>query len=184
MARLLDQILVIDTEATCWEGAPPSGQESEIIEIGITMLDVETCERGERRSLIVRPERSSVSEFCTQLTTLTHDDVDKGISFADACTILRKDFSSRERTWASYGDFDRRQFERQCEVTSIPFPFGPTHLNVKNLFALSLQLGHEVGMAEALERLGLSLEGTHHRGGDDAWNIAAILAGLLKRARS
>lgn len=29
MARKLDQILVIDVEATCWEGNPPPGQTSE-----------------------------------------------------------------------------------------------------------------------------------------------------------
>jgi len=31
--------------------------------------------------------------------------------------------------------------------------------------------------------LGLPLEGTHHRGGDDAWNIAAILSALLLAMR-
>jgi len=36
-------------------------------------------------------------------------------------------------------------------------------------------------MAQALEMLGLPLEGTHHRGGDDAWNIARLLAELLRR---
>ncbi len=38
-------------------------------------------------------------------------------------------------------------------------------------------------MDAALARLGLPLEGTHHRGGDDIWNIAAILGQLLLRAR-
>ncbi|MEO6890688.1 MAG: hypothetical protein ABI456_14880 [Ktedonobacteraceae bacterium] len=38
-------------------------------------------------------------------------------------------------------------------------------------------------MAEALQLLQLPLEGVHHRGGDDAWNIAAILAAILRRAR-
>ena len=57
--------------------------------------------------------------------------------------------------------------------------FGPTHINVKNLLALSRRLPREVGMAEALEMLGKPLEGTHHRGCDDAWNIAGILAELL-----
>jgi inhibitor of KinA sporulation pathway (predicted exonuclease) len=38
----------------------------------------------------------------------------------------------------------------------------------------------EVGMTTALEKLGLPLEGTLHRGVDDAWNIAKILAKLLK----
>jgi inhibitor of KinA sporulation pathway (predicted exonuclease) len=36
-------------------------------------------------------------------------------------------------------------------------------------------------MAQALEMLGLPLEGTHHRGDDDAWNIAGILANLLAK---
>ena len=35
MARKLDRILVVDVEATCWEGDPPPGQISEIIEIGL-----------------------------------------------------------------------------------------------------------------------------------------------------
>lgn len=34
-------------------------------------------------------------------------------------------------------------------------------------------------MAQALELLNIPLEGTHHRGGDDAWNIAGILAKLI-----
>jgi inhibitor of KinA sporulation pathway (predicted exonuclease) len=31
---------------------------------------------------------------------------------------------------------------------------------------------------------GLPLEGTHHRGDDDAWNIAALLADLLARLKA
>jgi inhibitor of KinA sporulation pathway (predicted exonuclease) len=30
---------------------------------------------------------------------------------------------------------------------------------------------------------GLPLEGTHHRGHDDAWNIAAVLWEVLKKLR-
>ena len=51
----------------------------------------------------------------------------------------------------------------------IPYPFGPTHLNVKTLAAVAYGWSREVGMGEALKRMGLPLEGTHHRGGDDAW---------------
>ncbi len=36
----------------------------------------------------------------------------------------------------------------------------------------------------ALEILKLPLEGTHHRGGDDAWNIAAILSRLVLQRRN
>jgi inhibitor of KinA sporulation pathway (predicted exonuclease) len=181
--RRLDQILVVDVEATCWEGNPPPGQESEIIEIGLCTLDIASAQRLEKRSILVRPERSTVGEFCTQLTTLTQEQVEQGIVFADACALLRSEFVARDRMWASYGDYDRRQFEQQCQRMQVAYPFGTRHVNVKALFALAHALPHEVGMDEALRLLALPLEGTHHRGGDDAWNIAAILGDLVRRCR-
>jgi inhibitor of KinA sporulation pathway (predicted exonuclease) len=38
-------------------------------------------------------------------------------------------------------------------------------------------------MAETLQALKLPLEGTHHRGDDDAWNIAAILSNILLQSK-
>lgn len=183
MAKQLDSILVVDIEATCWEGKPPTDQESEIIEVGLCLLDSQTLERSGKRSLLIRPERSSVSSFCTNLTTLTQEQVAQGISFREACSILRQEYEAKSRVWASFGDYDRRQFERQCAAWQVGYPFGTTHLNVKSLFALSQGYSREVGMARALETLGMSLEGTHHRGDDDAWNIARILGEILRRTR-
>ncbi len=183
MGKRMDQILVIDVESTCWEGDPPPGQESEIIEIGLCMLDVAVLQRLENRSILVRPERSTVSAYCTALTTLTQADVEDAISLRKACRILRREYHAHQRIWASYGDYDRRQFERNCRAQDIAYPFGPGHINVKSLFAVVHRLPREVGLDKALEMLGLSLEGTHHRGGDDAWNIARILGELLLRGR-
>jgi inhibitor of KinA sporulation pathway (predicted exonuclease) len=45
MAVQLDVIIVIDVEATCWEGYPPPGQDKEIIEIGICLVDAKTTRR-------------------------------------------------------------------------------------------------------------------------------------------
>ncbi len=39
MAHKLDQIFVVDVESTCWDGPPPDGRESEIIEIGWCFVD-------------------------------------------------------------------------------------------------------------------------------------------------
>ncbi|GHO75990.1 exonuclease [Ktedonobacter sp. SOSP1-85] len=181
--KLLDQLLVIDIEATCWQGVPPNGQENEIIEIGLVPLDLVTGQRLEKRSILVRPERSRVSEFCTELTTLTQEQVDGGITFAEACGLLREEYRSRERVWASYGDYDRSIFERQCRERKVAYPFGTRHLNIKTLFALSYALPSEIGLEAALHTMRLPLEGTHHRGDDDAWNSAAILAELLRRSR-
>ncbi|HEX2908128.1 MAG TPA: 3'-5' exonuclease [Phototrophicaceae bacterium] len=184
MTRKYDQIIVIDIECTCWEKLPPAGQKTDIIEIGICPLDVATGMRLEKRSLIVKPERSTVSPFCTQLTTLTQEQVDQGMAFMQACNILRYDYQTRKRVWASYGDFDRQRFEIQCAEMGIEYPFGASHLNVKTWFTLLRGLRHDVGMADALRLLGLELEGTHHRGHDDAWNIAQIMAVLLAERRT
>ena len=81
------------------------------------------------------------------------------------------------------GDYDRRQFERVCDAQNVGYPFGPSHLNVKSLFAAAIGADHEVGLDGAYKRLGQTLEGTHHRGDDDAWNIAGILCQLLKTMR-
>jgi inhibitor of KinA sporulation pathway (predicted exonuclease) len=183
MARKLDQILVIDVEATCWEGGPPPGEISDIIEIGVCPVEIATGRRLDVASILVRPERSQVSPFCTALTTITPEQVAAGVPFADACATVAGQYGARDRVWASWGDYDRRQFERQCREMGVEYPFGPTHLNVKTLFALAAQLPHESGMAAALDHLRLPLDGTHHRAGDDAWNIAAILATLILRLR-
>lgn len=179
MSRKTDQILVIDVEATCWLGKPPSGQESEIIEIGICLLDSASHQSVEKESILVKPERSTVSEFCTNLTTLTQEQVDQGISLAQACQRLQEKYLSRQQVWASYGEYDKNQFQKQCQSWGIRYPFDSRHINVKTLFALVHSLPREIGMLNALEFLNLPLEGTHHRGVDDAENIGRILSRLL-----
>ena len=183
MAKKLNHILIIDLEATCWDGATPAGMENEIIEIGLCVLDLKSLERTEKRAIMVKPERSEISAFCTELTTIKPEDVENGVSFRQACKILRTEYKAQEIVWGSFGDYDRRQVEKQCLSFGVGYPFGVTHLNVKNLAAISMGWEKELGMDAALQELGLPLEGTHHRGIDDAWNIANILANLLKKMR-
>jgi inhibitor of KinA sporulation pathway (predicted exonuclease) len=67
---------VIDVEATCWEGQPPPGAVSEIIEIGLAVVDLDARERVARHRILVRPARSRLSAFCTGLTGLTQAEAD------------------------------------------------------------------------------------------------------------
>jgi inhibitor of KinA sporulation pathway (predicted exonuclease) len=180
VTRKLDLILVVDVEATCWPGAPPAGQESEIIEIGLCVLEVASGERLEKRSILVKPEKSRVSEFCTELTSLTQKQLNKeGISFRQACALLEREYSARKRVWASYGDYDRSLFQQQCDVRGIEYPFSSGHINVKSLFGIMHALPYEVGMTRALQMCDLELEGRHHRGVDDAWNVARLLSRMI-----
>jgi inhibitor of KinA sporulation pathway (predicted exonuclease) len=180
MAKKLDEILVVDIEATCWDTANPEGMENDIIEIGICLLNIQTGEISENHGILVKPERSEISAFCTELTTITPEMIEgQGIYFKEACRILKNQYSSQSRAWASFGAYDMKQFQRQCAAMSIGYPFGPSHINVKTLFALKKKLDHEEGMSEALALLDIPLEGTHHRGIDDANNIAKILRWIL-----
>jgi inhibitor of KinA sporulation pathway (predicted exonuclease) len=171
---------VVDVEATCWEGQPPAGQANEIIEIGLCVVDLDERRRVDQDRIMVRPSRSEVSAFCTELTGITPEEAAAGSSFAEACALLERRHHSRSRPWASWGDYDRRQFERQCAATNVPYPFGSRHTNAKADYSRIHGLKRKLGMAGALEHAALPLEGRHHRGVDDAWNIAALILTMLK----
>lgn len=178
-----DQIVIVDVEATCWENQPPPpGQRNEIIEIGVCLYDVKNNTLSNKRSIFVKPVASEVSPFCTQLTTITAEQLEQhGISFYQACQILENEYGSRGRLWGSWGNYDRRMFKDQCKEMRVRYPFSDSHVNIKQLFAKVLLEGKAVGMAQALELAELKLEGTHHRGDDDAWNIGRLVQHLVEK---
>lgn len=183
MAKQLDRVLVIDVESTCWDHRPPKGSISEIIEVGLCTVDLASLERYDRRSIMVKPMRSQISPFCHQLTSITSHMVENAQPLASAVEILKTEYHCQGRLFASWGDYDRGQFQRNCDHYNLPYPFGPTHLNVKNLFSVAFGLPKELEIDTAFAHLGLKMEGTHHRGVDDAWNIAQLFCLLLKRMR-
>lgn len=174
------EVLVVDLEATCWErGQEPAGVKSEIIEVGICVLIPKTGEILNPTSILVKPVNSTVSEFCTSLTTLTQDQVDTGVSLAEACEQLIRDFHSPKYPWASFGNYDRDMFWKQCQEKNLKYPFSANHLNIKTLFSVMRFIKHGKGMSKAMKIEGIPLIGTHHRGIDDAYNIAKVLRNLL-----
>lgn len=181
----LEKLIVVDIEATCWENEneKPKGENNEIIEVGIAMVNLRSLAIEETNGIMVRPEHSKVSPFCNKLTTLTQEQVDKGITFKEVCSLLKNTYRTRDLIWMSWGDYDRKQFERQCREQSVDYPFGPRHQNLKNIFAMLHGLQKEIGMDKALDMLNIPMKGTHHRGVDDATNIASILIDTIKKFR-
>jgi inhibitor of KinA sporulation pathway (predicted exonuclease) len=180
MAKQLDKIVIVDIESTCWDGPIPENQFSEIIEIGVCLLDVNSGEIEKNEGILIKPKDSEVSDFCTQLTTITPEMTTAGISFEAACARLESEFLSKKRIWASYGAYDINMFQKQCARTAVKYPFGEWHINVKTLVSLKLKLQKEIGMSGALGILEIPLEGTHHRGVDDAKNIAKLMSWVLR----
>jgi len=180
MAIERDSIIVVDIESTCWKNHKnPPDERSEIIEIGICRYEPESGDISDKRSIFITPTESTVSKFCTKLTTITQEILDeKGISFEDACQTVQNDYQTANRLWLSWGNYDRKMFTKQCERREVEYPFSDNHCNLKNLFANIY--GNRIGMAAALRKIGLELEGIHHRGDDDAYNIARILRHMVE----
>lgn len=177
-----DEIIIVDLEATCWEAdGDYQRRRSEIIEIGVCKLDIYSGKITGSDSILVKPVHSQISEFCTRLTTITPKMVEEqGVSLTEACSILEQRYNSKKLTWASYGAYDRSMLKEQCAKFGVRYPMSAGHINVKELFAEVHQLPKGIGMERALRMLKLPLQGTHHRGVDDARNIARILSNLVE----
>lgn len=182
MAVRSDLVLIVDIEATCWDVKPlPAGQQSEIIEIGLCFFDLQEDHVYGKRSILVKPVSSEISDFCTSLTGISPGHVQQaGIEFAQACAILVEEYRARKTLWASWGSFDRKLFRKQCRRMGIGYPFGDKHLNLRKVYG---QIdGHRpVGMSEALDIAGIEFRGRRHRGHDDAWNSALLLQHLARQ---
>ena len=178
-----DKLVCVDLEATCWmpRSSQPENEVSEIIEIGVCFLDLKTYKVSNKTSYIVKPRNSKISPFCTELTTLTQEDVNRGMLFSDACNKMKKDFGTQNRIWASWGDYDKTAFEKNCKLYNVPCPFSISHINAKNIFSIHHGISKGLGLQKALNYSGLEFVGTHHRGHDDAYNVARILGKMWRK---
>ena len=177
----MKNLLILDLEATCYaRGEEPSAFVAEIIEIGAVLLDTSTRAVTREYQAFVRPERfPAISAYCTALTTIRQTDVDGGLPLAAALRDLAALYDPASAVFASWGFYDQRQIERECATKGILYPFAPAHISLKHNHAKLYRLPRPLGMDAALRFHGLTLLGTHHRGRDDARNIAAIATRML-----
>lgn len=181
----MDVINVIDIEATCWDDLLPGVKpDHEIIEIGNCQLDTRTNEILTGTSIIVKPTTTEVTAFCTTLTGHTAESLERdGIPFVAAIIALRRRLKTGKFLWASWGDFDKHIFEKQCKREGVNYPFGPTHFNVKALYALLVGRRKQCSVEEAIDELGWKFEGRPHNAQADTNNTARILAWVLSTMR-
>ncbi|MBX3233656.1 MAG: exonuclease domain-containing protein [Labilithrix sp.] len=174
-------LLVVDLEATCdRDRATISKYEMETIEIGAVLVETATLSPVAELGTFVRPIRHpKLTPFCTELTTITQADVDDAPLFPEAIAKLRALIEGRATLFCSWGDYDKNQLTQDARLHGIKLPFGDAHLNLKRRFSEVLGLPKKLGMGQALREVGLRLEGTHHRGIDDARNIARLLPWIV-----
>lgn len=183
--KITDKFLCGSIEATCWREHKdqPPGEKNEVIEIGVVPFALSDLTIRKGVSILVKPVHSHVSKFCTNITTITQELVDTGISFREACKTVEKELHSRDIPWISWGYFDRKMLMMQCEEMKIQYPFGAGHMDLKNKFAIMMGLKNEVRLSTALKMLGMEFIGTRHRSGDEAYNIARVATEMFRRVR-
>ena len=174
-------LLVIDLEATCDRSGFPR-DDSEIIEIGAVLVEPTNLKAIDEFQTFVRPfVRPQLTAFCTELTSITQDQVEGAPGFGEAVDALSA-WLRVPVIFCSWGAYDRNQFSRDRRRHGLArdrLAWAREHVNLKAAFAE--RAGKTFGMAGALRRVGLPLVGTHHRGIDDARNIALLLPWCLGR---
>lgn len=177
--------LVIDFEATCCDQGTVPRHAMEIIEFGVVMVDAADFRIVDEFQSFVRPVRHpQLTGFCTRLTSIRQADVDAAPTFP-ACVAAFESWLSRYRdvAFCSWGDYDRNQLQQDCDFHRIPNPIAAPHRNVKRLFSERQGRTKTYGLSAAVRDAGLAFAGTHHRGIDDARNIARLLPFVFGDAR-
>ena len=74
----------------------------------------------------------------------------------------------------SWGKFDQTQLIKDCELHDIEEDWLFDYINLKTQYSDMKKLSKPYGLKKAVKREGFEFEGTHHRGIDDAYNLAKI----------
>lgn len=166
--------IILDLEATCWNDRNIKKQ-NEIIEIGALKINHEGVVESEFSEFVKPKLNPQLSDFCQQLTTIKQSEIDAAETF----DVVIKRFTDwidikQEFVLCSWGFYDKRQFADDCDLHGLEKNWLENHISLKHQYAEIKKLIKPVGMGSALKMEGLSLDGTHHRGIDDARNIAKI----------
>lgn len=163
--------IVFDLEATCEDRSIFPHFDNETIEIGA--VKIKNGKIVDEFQSFVRPSKNQVlTDFCKELTHICQSNVDNAPSFKEALS----DFKG----WAgdaqllSWGFYDRKQLEKDSKRYGMDIRWLENHRSIKHEHQQIKRLKRPVGVQKALGIEGMTFEGTHHRGIDDARNIARI----------
>nr|WP_180205591.1 3'-5' exonuclease [Pseudomonas sp. SbOxS1]NYU05720.1 exonuclease domain-containing protein [Pseudomonas sp. SbOxS1] len=179
----------VDLEATCDDVGVNESPRSlvvvpdqmETIEIGLVVIDLESLEIVGEFQRFVRPQiHPTLTDFCKKLTSIQQTDVDSARTYQEVGDELRMFAESYlNAAWASWGDYDARQLERDAAFAGCPSLLeGLPHFNARKWHA-GLYDDRPKSLKQTVESLGLVWRGSYHRGIDDARNVASIIKEML-----
>lgn len=178
------QYVVLDFEATCWK----DNDDHEIIEWPMLLLDFKYKNIREEFFTFVKPKNNPVlSDFCKELTGITQEQVDGGISFEAALSQALKWLEETKKkyyyvrtTFLICGNWDLEkmlpmEMKNHNIEASKEMEVFTKWINIKDLFKKRFPDAQKPSMPDMLAKLELPLVGRHHRGIDDCRNLAQIV---------
>lgn len=176
---------VLDLELSCYpDDVFPAGERKEIIEFGLTTVDLTKLTILQSFSLPVIPTMSKISPYCTELTGWTEAKLRRqGMPFEEALRRIEKKYGGKNRTVVTDSDKELEAVRAQCQLMGLPCPFGSGYLNVSTVIAVLTGELRNLSLPEKLALFGLDFDGSLHSGKDDSRNIARLLIAVAERGR-
>lgn len=182
----MNKIFIInDVESTCFDRddtAKIVGFRNEIIEIGAVKCDSQGNVLSEFDMFLKPKKHPYISKFCTDLTTITQEDIDNAI---DAKSGLNQFFewslglfheNKDVVKFVSWGHYDKRQFRDDLQLNGLDKELmnDNNHFSLKHLHAEWNNLKKPIGLGSACKFEKITFEGTAHRGIDDAKMVTKV----------
>ena len=176
--------IIFDLETTCWKTNVGERRRREIIEIGAVKLNDYLQTINEFQQFVRPTIHRHLTKFCTDLTSITQNDVRSAPPLQVVINLFEAWIleESPDLQMISWGQFDKDQILEESTLKKIGTSMEQillNHVNLKAVFAKKRKM-KQCGMKSALKILDIPLDGFHHRGIDDARNIAKIFCTLEK----
>lgn len=177
--------IIFDLEATCEKNNRE--YQNETIEIGSVKLNSKLDIVDTFVSFVKPVVNPILTDFCKELTTIKQSDVDNAPKFPNAIQSFQDWIGLKdEYLLVSWGKYDKNQLRSDSTLHHLDSKWvTERHVSFKHLHGEHIlsklpkdnplrNRTNGIGMEKALKLAKLPLLGTHHRGIDDAHNIAQL----------
>jgi inhibitor of KinA sporulation pathway (predicted exonuclease) len=154
----------------------------ETIALGVLVVDLRALKVVDEFQRFVRPIiHPRLTAFCKTVTGIRQPEVDQAPAYGVVAAEL-SEFLERypSALWSSWGSYEAKQLTMDAaRIGCAPLLGGLGHQDIKKWHAKIFGC-RAMGLQPAVEALGLSWQGTYHRGIDDAQNLANLVLRVLK----
>lgn len=169
------KFIILDLEATCWQGNT-MGRQQEIIEIGAYRING-YGEWIDHFQAFVKPRlHPRLSTYCKDLTGIAQKQINQAKSFDFVFHAFEDWFYEHDgpTILCTWGDKDIPFIIEDCYQYDLDYSFLPKCIDLKSQYARIHLLMKEVGLSKALEYNDILFEGNPHRALDDAFNTTKL----------